>query len=62
MHDPATERRLQAAMLALRSTDDKVLAIALDCGFRDLSHFNRKFRDLVGVSPTAYRRGEPATG
>ncbi len=60
--DYLTERRLQAAMLALRSTDDKVLAIALDCGFHDLSHFNRKFRELVGVSPTAYRRGEPAGG
>lgn len=55
--DYLTERRIQAAMLALRTTQDKVLAIALDCGFHDLSHFNRKFKQRVGVSPTAYRRG-----
>ena len=49
------ERRIQAAMLRLRTTDDKVIVIALDCGFRDLTYFNRKFRQLLGCPPTAYR-------
>ena len=37
------------------SEDDKVIVIALDCGFRDLTYFNRKFRQLLGCPPTAYR-------
>lgn len=56
LFDYLIERRIQAAMHALRGTDEKVLTIALNCGFRDLAYFNRKFRQLVGVPPTAYRR------
>jgi len=50
-----TERRLQAAMVRLRGTSDKILSIATDCGFGDLAHFNRTFKRYVGVSPRAYR-------
>ena len=50
------ERRIQAAMLRLSTTDDKVIAIALECGFNDLTYFNRKFRQLLGCTPTANRR------
>ncbi len=50
------ERRLQAAMMALRDSDEKVAAIAFESGFRDLSFFNRKFREAVGLTPSAYRR------
>ena len=49
-------RRLQQAMLRLRDSDDKILAIALECGFRDLSYFNRQFKSLVGMTPSHYRR------
>lgn len=48
-------RRVQNAMLRLRTSDDKVAAIAIACGFADLSHFNRTFRQVVGVPPMAYR-------
>lgn len=58
--DYVVRRRVQAAMQALRGTDDKVLAIALDSGFNDLSHFNRTFKSHVGQTPTAYRRGSGA--
>ena len=34
----------------------KVIDIALDCGFGDVSNFNRTFRAEFGVSPRAYRR------
>jgi AraC-like DNA-binding protein len=54
-----TERRLQAALVLLRSTDDKVLSIALDCGFRDLAHFNRTFKRALAQPPTAFRRQAP---
>lgn len=49
------DRRIQAAMLRLRTTDQKVLSIALDCGFNDLTYFNRTFKRLAGCSPTAWR-------
>jgi AraC-like DNA-binding protein len=49
------DRRVQAAMIRLRSGEEKVLSIALDCGFEDLSHFNRKFKQRVGLTPSAYR-------
>jgi AraC-like DNA-binding protein len=55
--DYLIERRIQAAMVALRGSDEKVLSIAMNTGFRDLAYFNRKFKQLVGVTPTAYRGG-----
>lgn len=33
-----------------------VLSIALDVGFRSISSFNKCFKDLHGVTPTAYRK------
>ncbi len=33
-----------------------ILAIAFDCGFGSIGPFNRAFRDIAGVTPTAYRR------
>jgi AraC-like DNA-binding protein len=51
------ERRIQAAMLALRQSKDKVITIADRCGFNDLSHFNRCFRKFCGRTPVVYRQG-----
>lgn len=34
----------------------KILDVALDCGFGNVSNFNRSFRAEFGVSPRAYRR------
>jgi AraC-like DNA-binding protein len=50
------ERRIQAAIWKLRQGDDKILAIALDCGFNDLAYFNRAFKRIVGATPSGYRR------
>jgi AraC-like DNA-binding protein len=50
------ERRIQAAMLALRQSGEKIIQISTDCGFNDLSHFNRCFRRFCGLTPMAYRR------
>jgi AraC-like DNA-binding protein len=36
-------------------SNDNVSAIAFDAGFSDLSTFNRRFRRLTGLSPSAYR-------
>ncbi len=48
-------RRIQEALLRLRSTDDKIMSIALACGFHDLSYFNRTFKRLLGRTPGACR-------
>lgn len=49
------QRRLEAAMAALRTGDERVLDLALRVGFRDLAAFNRHFKALTGVTPSAYR-------
>jgi AraC-like DNA-binding protein len=41
--------------LLLRSTDRSVSAIASECGFETLSHFNRQFRQRLGMSPREFR-------
>ena len=47
--------RLREAATRLAAEPAKVLEIALDCGFGDVSNFNRAFRAEFGVSPRAYR-------
>ena len=54
------DRRLEAAMMALRSTDRKISAIALESGFSDLAFFNRTFRKRLGATPGGYRAGGSA--
>ncbi|WP_229743849.1 helix-turn-helix transcriptional regulator [Aliidongia dinghuensis] len=49
--------RMRRAAVCLSRTDEPVSAIAYDAGFGDLSTFNRRFRRVMGASPTAYRRG-----
>ncbi|HHV31619.1 MAG: AraC family transcriptional regulator [Ruminococcaceae bacterium] len=48
-------RLLQAAEM-LKNTDNKILEVALDCGFGSLSYFINVFRENMGVSPSEYRR------
>lgn len=47
--------RLHHAAVRLRRCEDAIAAIALDCGFDDLSTFNRQFRRATGLTPGAYR-------
>lgn len=48
-------RRMHRAALRLQKTDDPVSTIAFDEGFEDLSTFNRRFRKIMGASPTKFR-------
>ncbi|HSI83359.1 MAG: helix-turn-helix transcriptional regulator [Candidatus Methylacidiphilales bacterium] len=57
LFDYLIERRIQAAMIRLRGNDDKIVNIALESGFGDLAYFNRKFRQIVGITPSMYRAG-----
>ncbi len=56
LFDYIARRRVQRAMILLRGSDRRILDIALECGFRDLSYFNRKFAALAGLPPGAYRQ------
>lgn len=47
--------RLRHAAVRLRRSNDAIAALALDCGFDDLSTFNRQFRRATGLPPGAYR-------
>ncbi|MFG1705317.1 AraC family transcriptional regulator [Nonomuraea sp. M3C6] len=47
--------RVNAACRLLRETDRRVSGIAADCGYPNLSNFNRRFRELKGMSPSEYR-------
>jgi AraC family transcriptional regulator len=47
--------RLRRAAIRLSTEPTKILDIALDCGFGDVSNFNRTFRAEFGVNPRAYR-------
>lgn len=55
-HQYVLRARLREAAMRLASERDKVLDIALDCGFGDVSNFNRAFRAEFGISPRRYRR------
>ncbi|QEN08722.1 AraC family transcriptional regulator [Oceanispirochaeta crateris] len=49
------QRRLAAAVQRLRMSNDKILTISHDCGFSDISRFNRFFREAFDCTPSAYR-------
>ncbi|MGH3742484.1 MAG: AraC family transcriptional regulator [Micromonosporaceae bacterium] len=51
-----TQLRIAAARRELITTDRPVAQIAADCGYANLSHFNRTFRRLTGRSPSEFRR------
>jgi AraC-like DNA-binding protein len=52
-------RRVERAMFLLRSSDRSVTDVCMDVGFASLGTFSRVFRDIVGESPTSYRRRPP---
>ncbi len=45
------EYRLNAAAEALQTTDETILTIASQCGFENLSYFNRAFKAHFGMTP-----------
>lgn len=51
-----TTRRIERAMMLLRRGDLTVTDVCIAVGFTSLGTFSRRFTDLVGVSPSEYRR------
>lgn len=50
-------RRIDHCARELRREGAALSALALDAGYADQAHFCREFRQIVGLSPGAYRRG-----
>ena len=48
--------RLQKAKQLLLQYDTKIIDIAMECGFDNVSYFNRMFRRQYHMSPTEYRK------
>jgi len=55
-HQFVLRARLREAATRLAQDRAKVIDIALDSGFGDISNFNRAFRAEFGVAPEGYRR------
>ena len=50
--------RIRRAAVRLATSPEPVSAVAFEAGFGDLSTFNGRFREVFGMSPTAYRSRE----
>jgi AraC-like DNA-binding protein len=48
-------RRIERAMALLRESDLGVREVCTAVGFHSLGSFSARFREIVGVTPTAYR-------
>lgn len=48
--------RINAACRMLTDTTASISDIAYNCGYNNLSNFNRQFRNVAGCSPREYRR------
>lgn len=48
--------RIREAKKLLETTDEKIITIMLECGFKNQSTFNRVFYELCGEKPKEYRK------
>jgi AraC family transcriptional regulator len=59
-HHWLVRQRVHRAGEMLERTNERISAIALNCGFSDQSHLTRSFHAMVGSSPAAWRRQRKA--
>lgn len=55
------EQRLSNAKKMISRSNRRIIDIALECGFNNISYFNRSFKKKFGMSPTAYRAKKNAS-
>lgn len=48
--------RINKICKLLINTKKSILEIAFDCGYHNISNFNRQFKKIMGCSPTEYRK------
>ena len=49
-------RRLSHAAIALRDTDERILDIAVKCGYSSQEALTRAFQTMFGCTPASYRK------
>ncbi len=54
-------KRIDRAMLYLESTDMRITEIGTRVGYPDPAHFNKRFRETAGCSPSHYRENGGST-
>jgi AraC-like DNA-binding protein len=54
--DYIQRRRVERAQRMMLLSDQPLSRIAVACGFADQAHYCRVFRDVIGLSPNAWRR------
>ncbi|MFC2112849.1 AraC family transcriptional regulator [Bacteroidota bacterium] len=47
--------KIEYSCQLLLSTNQKIIDISYDCGFNNLSHFNKQFKKFNGLTPTEFR-------
>jgi len=55
-HQFVLQRRIERAQEMLRAAENRILDVALACGFKSQEHFARVFRRVCSASPTEYRQ------
>lgn len=55
-HRYVNELRIAHACSALLNSESSVSEISFHAGFNNLANFNRRFREILGQTPTEYRR------
>lgn len=56
LHYYISQVKIEKATQLLRDKKYALYDIAKQCGFSDSSHFNRCFRKITGLNPSAYRK------
>jgi AraC family transcriptional regulator len=51
--------KVERSLVLLSKKEKQLIDIALECGFSDQSHFNRCFKENIGITPLAYRKFFP---
>ncbi len=53
--DIVTELRMQHACNMLKSQGQSIEQIAEEAGYPSVEHFSRRFKEIYGITPAAYR-------
>lgn len=54
--DFVKEIRVGHACKLLQETDDNIHSVAYNCGYENISNFNRQFKEALNISPLKYRQ------
>jgi AraC-like DNA-binding protein len=55
-HAYIVRRRMERVQELMLTSDESLCQIALSCGLADQSHLSKLFRQVIGVTPNAWRR------